>query len=119
MSHPETPNSKRPTSIAIICILNFIFIPIALYFLAYCMEQSCPELILPLPLLFFWSIAMLIISIGLWNMKKWAAYSYIFSQVSSEVIEWGAGERSTQDRIVILVQVLVAYFILKNVSKMT
>ena len=118
MSQPETPDSKRPTSITIICTFYFIFGPIALFILAYFMQQPDYEETL-IPLSFFWTIANLIICIGLWNMKKWAAYSYICSQVLSEVIEWGAGERSSQDQIALLVQVLFVYFILKNVSKMT
>ena len=118
MSQPKTPDSKRPTSITIICTFNFVFIPIALFILAYIIQQPDYEETLN-PLSFLWPIAQLIICIGLWNMEKWAAYSYVCSIALSEVIEWRAGERSSQDLIVILTQVLFVYFILKNVSKMT
>ena len=120
MSQPKTPDSKRPTSITIICTFNFVFIPIALFILAYIIQQPDYEETLN-PLSFLWPIAQLIICIGLWNMKKLAAYSYVCSQVLLEVLE-RAGERSSPDLpdlIAILTQVLFVYFILKNVSKMT
>ena len=118
MSHPETPNSKRPASITIVCIFYFIFIPIALFILAYFIQQPDYEEILN-PLLFLWMIAQLIICIGLWHMEKWAGYSYICSQVLSFVLKLGTEEWNSPDLITLLLQVLFVYFILKNIPKMT
>ena len=68
-------NKKRPTAITIICILGFIgaafTIPMIFSDLAAQVGSWYP------PFLGLSAVVGLVCMLGLWKMKKWAAYTYI------------------------------------------
>jgi hypothetical protein len=105
---------KRPTSITVICIIGFV----GLLF-------SIPLIFLPTTRqLASWYPAYLAISVvigavcmvGLWMMKKWAAYAYTIIFVVNQIILIAAGFWNI---IGLVIPAIVIFFILRNVSKMS
>ena len=85
----ETP--KRPTSITVICVLGFIgaLITVPLIFspIAQQIGSWYP------PYLGFSAVVGLVCMVGLWMMKKWAAYTYTGFEVLNQVVylQWEPG----------------------------
>ncbi|HUV50402.1 MAG TPA: hypothetical protein VMW78_05210 [Anaerolineae bacterium] len=70
----EKIGNKRPTSITIICVVGFIgaLLSVPLFFSAIAKSMGVwYQLYLALV-----SIMGLVCMVGLWKMKKWAAYTY-------------------------------------------
>ena len=106
--------TQRPISITIICVVGFIgtFITIPLIFspIAEQIGSWYP------PYLGFASIVGLACMVGLWMMRKWAAYTYTglvaFNQIFLLIM--GLWNIAT-----LLIPGIVIFFALKNSPKMT
>lgn len=121
---PKAPRGKRPVSITMICIINLIAFLI-LIFLPFLicqshsfssMQQLCFENISNIfdetPFFLPWIIALCIITIGLWRMKKWAAYTYIL---------WQAQDLATDELNLrsLVIKGLIINCVSRNISKMS
>ena len=62
------------------------------------------------------TVVGLVCMIGLWMMKQWAAYTYTGFVVINQVILLAMGVWNV---LALLLPAIVAFFALKNVSKMT
>lgn len=109
----DVSNSKRPFSITIICIFELIIFSVGIYIfsLPSVKELFASEEIF-LNLINLWVIARLIINIGLWRMKKWAAYMYILVETERLV----TNELSFRS---LVITALSVYFVSKNIFKMS
>ena len=109
-----TENTKRPISITIICVIGFIgvLITVPLIF------SSIARQIGPWypPYLGFSAIVGLACMVGLWMMKKWAAYTYTGFVVLNQVVLLAMGVWNV---MALLIPAIVIFFALKHVSKMT
>ena len=104
---------KRPLSISIICVLSGIgaLLILCISWLPVAESEITLFEILVLNLI---SIASLIVSVNLWRMKKWAAYSFVAIQILNIVLSL-----EQFSLIAVLVQALYISFVLKHVSKMS
>src|SRR6266487_6964705 len=80
--HPT--EKKRPTAITVVCILGFIgaAITIPLIFSASARQIGSWYL----PYLGLSAVIGVICMIGLWNMKKWAAYLYTVFVLINQIV---------------------------------
>ena len=106
--------AKRPTSITVICVIGFlgalislplIFSPIALQ-----IGSWYP------PYLGVSSIVGLVCMVGLWTMKKWAAYAYTGFVALNQIVLLAMGVWNV---MALLIPAVVIFFALKHVSKMS
>ena len=83
-SNSSLQNKKRPTAITVICILGFIgaafTIPMIFSDIAGQVGSWYP------PYLGLSAVIGLICMIGLWKMKKWAAYTYTGFVVLNQIV---------------------------------
>ncbi len=70
----DTPPQKRPTPITVVCIIGFIGSTLSIPFIFSDLAQEIGSWYPPL--LAFASAVGLSCMVGLWKMKKWAAYTY-------------------------------------------
>lgn len=70
----EVPTSARPTSITVICVIGFVGAIATVLMLFSGITRSIGAWYPPY--LAFSSLVGLVCFIGLWRMKKWAAYTY-------------------------------------------
>jgi hypothetical protein len=105
--------AKRPTSITVICIIGFVglLISIPLIFL-----PTTQQLASWYPLYLAISVVIgAVCMVGLWMMKKWAAYGYTVIFVVNQFILLAAGFWNIMS---LVIPAIVIFFILRNVSKM-
>jgi len=106
--------SKRPTSITVICVLGFIgaafSIPLIFSDVARQLGSWYP------PFLGLMSALGLACMIGLWKMKKWAAYTYTGMVALNQIVLLATG---LWNIFAILLPAIVIFFALRNVSRMT
>jgi hypothetical protein len=106
--------AKRPKSITVICIIGFIgtLITVPLIFAPIAQQIGAwyP------PYLGFSAVIGLVCMVGLWMMKKWAAYTYTGFVALNQVVLLAMG---VWNIMALLIPVVVIFFALKNVSKMT
>jgi len=110
----DTPaKAKRPTSITVICIVGFvgalIAVPLVFSPVAQQIGAWYP------PYLGFSAIVGLACMVGLWMMKKWAAYTYTAFAIVNQVVLLAM---DVWNVIALLVPAVVIAFALKHVSKM-
>jgi hypothetical protein len=114
MMNETTEKAKRPTSITVICVLGFIgaLITVPLIFSTIAQEVGSwyP------PYLGFSAVIGLACMIGLWMMRKWAAYTYTGFVALNQVVLLAMGVWNV---MALLLPAIVIFFALKNVSKMT
>ncbi|PXX42043.1 hypothetical protein [Undibacterium pigrum] len=105
---------KRPTSITVICVIGFLgaLIAVPLIF-SPIVQQIGPWY--P-PYLGFSSFVGLVCMIGLWMMKKWAAYTYTGFVAINQVVLLAMGMWNV---IALIIPAIVIFFALKHVSKMS
>ncbi|VAW78349.1 hypothetical protein MNBD_GAMMA12-3786 [hydrothermal vent metagenome] len=105
---------KRPTSITVICVIGFvgalITVPLIFSQIAQQIGAWYP------PYLGFSAVIGLVCMIGLWMMKKWAAYTYTGFVALNQVILLAMG---VWNIMALLIPTVVIFFALKNVSKMS
>ncbi len=106
--------AKRPTSITVICVLGFIVALITVQ-LIFSPEAQRVGAWYP-PFLGFSAITGLACMVGLWMMKKWAAYTYTGFVALNQVVLLAMGVWNIMG---MLIPAVVIFFTLKNVSKMT
>jgi len=109
-----TEKAKRPTSITVICVMGFIgaLITVPLIFSPIAQQIGAwyP------PYLGFSAVVGLICMVGLWMMKKWAAYTYTGFVALNQVVLLAMGAWNV---MALLIPAIVIFFALKNASKMT
>jgi hypothetical protein len=109
-----TEKAKRPTSITVICILGFIgaliSVPVVLSPLAQQVGSWYP------PYLGLSIVVGFACMIGLWMMKKWAAYTYTGFVALNQVVLLAMG---VWNILALVIPAIVIFFALRNVSKMT
>jgi len=110
----DTPaKTKRPTSITVICIVGFIgallAVPLVFSPVAQQVGAWYP------PYLGFSAIVGLACMVGLWMMKKWAAYTYTGFAIVNQVVLLAM---DVWNVLALLVPAVVIAFALKHVSKM-
>ncbi|MFA6630067.1 MAG: hypothetical protein WCS55_09950 [Sulfuricurvum sp.] len=105
---------KRPTSITVICVIGFlgalISVPLIFSPIAQQIGPWYP------PYLGFASIVGLVCMIGLWMMKKWAAYTYTGFVALNQIVLLTMGVWNV---MALVLPAIVIFFALKHVSKMT
>ena len=106
--------AKRPTSITVICVLGFIgalfTVPLIFSPIAQQIGPWYP------PYLGFSAVIGLACMVGLWMMKKWAAYTYTGFVALNQVVLLAMGVWNVS---ALVIPAVVIFFALKNVSKMT
>jgi hypothetical protein len=106
--------AKRPTSITIICVLGFVgalvTVPVIFSPLAQDIGDWYP------PYLGLSALIGLVCMVGLWMMRKWAAYTYTGFVVLNQVVLIAMGIWTV---MALVAPAIVVFFALKNVSKMT
>lgn len=104
---------KRPTSITVICVIGFlgalIAVPLILSPFAQQIGPWYP------PYLGFASAVGLVCMIGLWMMKKWAAYAYTGFAVLNQIVLLVMGAWNV---MALILPAIVIFFVLKHVSIM-
>ena len=80
----QLQEKKRPTAITVVCVIGFIgaafTIPVIFSAVARQIGSWYP------PYLGFSAVVGLICMVGLWNMKKWAAYTYTAFFLINQVV---------------------------------
>jgi len=105
---------KRPTSITVICVLAFIgAIPTVSFIFSPAAQQvgSWNPLYLG-----FTTIIGLACIVGLWMMRKWAAYTYTGFVALSQFVLLAMGAWHV---MAFLIPAIAVFFALKHVSRMT
>ncbi len=109
-----TETTTRPTSITVICVIGFLggLLSIPMIFSSMAQEVGAwyP------PYLGFSTIVGVACMVGLWKMRKWAAYTYTGFVVLNQVVLL---EMDIWNIMALLVPVIVIFLALKNVSRMT
>lgn len=106
--------TKRPTSITVICIIAFIGVisKVPLIFLPEVKQIGSwyPS--------YFTLIAVIcfVCLIGIWKMRKWAAYTYTGFNVLNQVVLLATGFWNI---MALIIPAIVILFVLKNISKMS
>jgi hypothetical protein len=109
-----TERAKRPTSITVICVIGFlgalITVPLIFSSIAQQIGTWYP------PYLAFSAVVGLFCMVGLWMMKKWAAYAYTGFVAVNQVVMLAMG---VWNIMALLIPAIVIFFALKHVSKMS
>lgn len=111
----ETQASEaRPTSITVICIIGFlgalITVPLIFSPIAGQIGSWYP------PYLAFSAVVGLACMIGLWKMKKWAAFLYTGFMILNQIVLLSMG---VWNIFALLIPAAVIFFALKNLNKMS
>ena len=97
---------KRPTAITIICILSFsgaaFIIPVIFSDFAKQVGSWYP------PYLGFSAVVGLVCMIGLWQMKKWAAYTYTGFVVLNQIVLLSMGVWNFMALIIPAIVIIIA-----------
>lgn len=110
----QQSKAKRPTSITVICVLMFIEA-----------SSTVPLLISPVakqvgswypPYLVLSAVIGLACLVGLWMMKKWAAYTYTGFAVVKQFVLLVMGPWHI---IPMIIPAIIIFFALKHSTKMT
>ena len=106
-------NKKRPTAITIICILGFIgaafTIPMIFSDLAAQVGSWYP------PYLGLSAVVGLVCMLGLWKMKKWAAYTYIVFVALNQRVLLAMG---VWNIIALIIPGIIIWIVLAHINKM-
>lgn len=109
-----TEKEKRPTSITVICVIGFfgalVAIPLVFSPIAQQVGAWYP------PYLGFSSVVGLVCMIGLWTMKKWAAYAYTGFVAINQIVLLAMGAWNV---MALIIPGVAIFFALKHVSKMS
>ena len=114
MNEDTAGKAKRPTSITVICVIGFIGALITVPLIFSPIVQQIGDWYPPY--LGFSAVLGLACMVGLWMMKKWAAYTYTGFVALNQVILLAMGVWNV---MALLMPAIVIFFALKNVPKMT
>ncbi|MDJ0728021.1 MAG: hypothetical protein QNJ38_23215 [Prochloraceae cyanobacterium] len=119
----------RPLSIKILCIIGFIGIGLSALGILFGIaqyemmaealaEQGASSWYVEnfVAIGIFFSIVGLISYLGLWQMKKWGAYTYFGMTTASQIITIEAG---IWQIFSLILPAIIIFFAFKNLSKMT
>ena len=119
----ESPDSKkRPTAITVICVIGFI--GVAFRFIGAALTFTIPMIFSDIagqieswypPYLGLSAVLGLVCMIGLWKMKKWAAYTYTGFVVLNQVFVLTMGIWSI---MTIIIQGIILAIAFTHVNKM-
>ena len=109
-----TEKAKRPASITVICVIGFIGVLITVLLIVSPIAQQVGSWYPPY--LGFSAVIGLACMVGLWMMRKWAAYTYTGFVALNQVVLLAMG---VWNIMALLIPAVVIFFALKNVSKMT
>ncbi len=109
-----TESTMRPTSITVICVIGFVGAIFAFQFIFSTTAQQIGSWYPPY--LGFSSLVGLACMVGLWMMKKWAAYTYTGLVVLNQIVLLAMGVWNV---MALLIPAVVIFFALKHVSKMS
>jgi VIT1/CCC1 family predicted Fe2+/Mn2+ transporter len=119
-SQSSVKKEKRPTAITVICVISFLgaLFPVLFFFFSPLARQVFAQQFgaWSLSYMAFSTIAGLVCTVGLWLMKKWAAYAYIGLAAVNLAVGLAAGQ---SDIWTSLIAVIIIFFALKHVAKMT
>jgi hypothetical protein len=113
---------KRPTAITVICVISVISIigsfTVSAFFFSSSVRQISSQQFGAwyLPFLVFRAIVDLVCTVGLWLMKKWAAYAYTGVAAVTLAVQLAMGK---SDIWSFLITAIVIFFALKYVTKMS
>lgn len=114
MSETESTTNKRPKSITVISVIGIIgaliTIPMIFSPIAKQIGAWYP------PYLGFSSVVGLACMIGLWKMKKWAAYTYTGFVGLNQIVLLAMG---VWNIMALVIPAIVIFFALKHSPKMT
>jgi hypothetical protein len=111
----ETPEkAKRPTSITVICVIGFLGALVSLPLIFSPIAQEIGSWYPPY--LGFSTVVGLVCMVGLWTMKKWAAYAYTGFVALNQIVLLAMGVWNV---MALLIPAVVIFFALKHVSKMS
>jgi hypothetical protein len=115
MNNPVAPvKAGRPASITIICIIGLlgalITVPLVFTVITHQVYTWYPLYTV------FSFIIRLACLIGLWMMKKWAAYTYTGFAVLNQIVLLTAGRWNI---LALIIPAVVIFFALRNLSKMS
>lgn len=105
---------KRPTVITIICVLGFVGAAVTLPLIFSDRARQIGSWYPPY--LAFSAAIGFVCMLGLWRMKKWAAYSYAGLTVLSQIVLFTMGVWSI---MALIIPVIVVGIALTHVKKMT
>ena len=105
---------KRPPAITIICVVGFAgaLLSIPMFFSPFGRTIGTWYL----PYLFFSVVLGVACMIGLWQMRKWAVYTYTAFMVINQLILYNFG---IWDIKAVLLPAVVVFFLIRHVAKMT
>jgi hypothetical protein len=118
-SKSPVKQEKRPTSITVICVIGIlgILIPVLMLFSSTAREILAEQSgVLRLSYMAFASIVSLVCIVGLWRMKKWAAYAYTGWAAVGMAVQLAMGQLDIQS---FLITAIVIFFALMHVGKMS
>jgi hypothetical protein len=106
--------TRRPVSITVICVIGFIG---ALVTFPMVFSPAAKQIgaWFP-PYLLFSAVTGLVCMVGLWMMKKWAAFTYTGFVVLNQIVSFSMGVWNIMALILPAIVILIS---LKNVSKMS
>lgn len=107
------PKNKRPIAITVICVLGFIGVAFSIPVIFTSVAQSIGAWYPPY--LGFSVIAGFVCMIGLWKMKKWAAYAYTAFVLLNQIVLFVMGVWSV---MALLIPAIVVGIALYHVKKM-
>jgi hypothetical protein len=110
----ELMNKKRPTAITVVCVIGFIgaafTLPLIFSEVARKIGSWYP------PYLALASVIGLICMIGLWNMKKWAAYTYTAFVLINQVVLLAMGVWNIMALLIPAIVIAIAMTHLKKMD---
>lgn len=109
-----TSKAKRPTPITVICIIGFIGVLLSVPLVFSSIAQQVGDWYPPY--LGFSAVVGLACMIGLWMMKKWAAYTYTAFVALNQVVLL---TMDVWNVMALLIPAVVIFFALKYLPKMT
>jgi len=114
----KSDKTKRPYSITIICyVLGIVVITTFLNTFRPSLSQTIQRLGLGFTVYQLFSATVSLLSmVGLWLMRKWAAYAYAALLVISQIVLLALGRWSIGS---LLISAIILFFIYRDLSKMS
>lgn len=114
MMNGNVDQAKRPTSITVMCVIGLIG---ALLTVPLIFSPAAQQIGSWYPTYLGFSVVIgFVCMIGLWMMRKWAAYTYIGFVALNQIVLLSVGVWNV---LALLAPAIVIFFSLKHVSKMT
>lgn len=109
-----TEKAKRPTSITVICVIGFLGALVAVSSIFSPASQQIGSWYAPY--LGFSTVVGFVCMVGLWRMKKWAAYAYTGFAAFNQMVLLAMGLWNV---FALLIPAVFIFFALRQVPKMS